>query len=93
MAVLASHTSGSPYLGWYVGLAIGFVIVVVVVIVVAAILTYASRIADQARAAVEAVDAAHDSTLGLWDLQRTNRALTDVLEALKAAGRELEGRR
>ncbi len=93
MAVLASHTAGSPHMGWYLGLAIGFVIVVVVVIVVAVILTYASRIADQAQEAIEAADAAHESTLGLWDMQRTTRSLTVVLESARAAGRELEGER
>ncbi len=93
MTQLASHTAGTPYLGWYLGLAIGFAVVVVVVVVVAAILTYASRIADQANEAIEAADAAHQSTLGLWDMQRTNESLVAVLEAAREAGRALDGRR
>ncbi len=60
---LATHTAGDPYLGWYIGLGVGFFVVVVVVAVVALLLTYATRIGDRAQEAAEALVEAREGTL------------------------------
>jgi hypothetical protein len=84
--LLAAHTAGSPHLGWYVGLIIGFAVVLVVVVAVASILTSASRINDQARQAIEAVDLARERTGALWDASRIRRHAGALLDELRASG-------
>lgn len=90
--VFASHLERGEYTGWWIGLIIGFAIVVVVVIVVAAILTFASRIADQAREATAAVDEARQTTAALWDVQRMNQSANTLLETARGAAQALRER-
>lgn len=90
--ILASHAPGEPHLfGWYLGLVIGFVVVLVVVAVVAPILVLAQRIAKQAQHATEALDHSRQTTLPLWDVQKTNANLRRILAAARAARSALGG--
>jgi len=57
--------SAGGYTDWYIGLALSFVVVVVVVIIVAVILTFAARIADQSRQALQGVDVVRAQTTSL----------------------------
>jgi hypothetical protein len=57
----------ATYTDWYIGLSLSFFVIVVVVIIVATILTLAARIADQAHAADEGVDAVRAQTTSLSD--------------------------
>ncbi len=84
---LATHTAGDPYLGWYIGLGVGFFVVVVVVAVVALLLTYATRIGDRAQEAAEALLEAREGTLGLRALRGANDSAEATLEAARAARR------
>jgi len=74
--------------GWYVGLIIGFTIVAVVVVLVAIILTYAARIADQAKEGIGSMDSARSTTLPVWELQHVNVAITGIWKAAES-GREI----
>jgi hypothetical protein len=85
--LVAAHTAGSPHFGWYLGLILGFAIVVVVVIVVASIITSASRINEQAHAAIRVVDAARERTDPLWETTRIRRNAEALREAARSAGR------
>lgn len=85
-----AQSTGGPFapetlIGWYVGFAVGFVVVVVVVVVVAALLTYASRIARQARVGITAVERSRQNTLVLWDLQRLNASIRRLTRDARAA--------
>lgn len=82
-----------PYDGWWIGLGIGFAIVVVVVVLVAAILTYASRIADQALSGIELMDEARAGTLSVWRLQQTNVSVTGIWKAAESVRGILAGMR
>jgi hypothetical protein len=77
--------AGSANSDWYLGLTIGFVVVAVVVIVVAVILTYASRISDQAQLANQGLEEVRDGTAPLWEVSRTNSAGVAILNAARAA--------
>ena len=90
--ILASHAPGEPHLfGWYLGLVIGFVVVLVVVAVVAPILVRAQRIGKQAKMAIDALDQSRQTTLPLWDVQKTNGNLRRILAAARAARSALGG--
>ena len=83
-------STGGPFApealtGWYVGLAVGFAVVLVVVVIVAALLTYASRIARQAHAGIDAVERPRQNTLVLWDLQRLNASIRRLTRDARAA--------
>ncbi len=91
MLPLATHMSASPYSGWWVGLFAGFGVVVVVVAVVAVLLTFASRLGDQAQDAIEAFDAARAGMDPLALLDGANEAAREVLAATRAARGLLPG--
>lgn len=91
MLAVATHLAGNPYSGWWVGLFVGFGLVVVVVAVVAALLTSASRLGDQAQAAIEAFDAARAGTGALARLEGTNETAQEILAATRAAREALPG--
>ncbi len=55
----------ATYTDWYIGFSLAFIVIVVVVIIVGTILTFASRIADQARTAAGAVDVVRAQTTSL----------------------------
>ena len=84
------HTPGHNH-WWYIGLGIGFAIVVVVVIIAASILGLAARIGAQAREAIDAMDQAREVTLPVWEVQKTNVALTAIWRAAEAARQSLQG--
>jgi hypothetical protein len=77
--------------GFYVGLTLGFVAVVAVVVLVATILTFASRIADQAEAAVGVLETIRDDTAVLHEAQTTNEHAIAILEAARTARGALTG--
>lgn len=87
--MLATHTVGDPLFWWYLGLGIGFAVVSIVVVVVATILSLASRIGEQAAEGIEGLDDAREETLSLWKLRDTNTSARKILEASRAARREL----
>jgi hypothetical protein len=93
LLLLATHTAGSPYAGWWAGLVLGFIVVVVVVLVVAFILTYASRIGERTQDALEVFDAAATGTAPLARLHDTRMIAQEVLTALRAARDALPGAR
>lgn len=86
-------TKSPDYTGWYIGLGIGFAVVVVVVILVATILTLASRIGAQARAGIEKMDEARESTLAVWEIQKLNSSATAIWKAAERARMILGGTR
>lgn len=77
--------AGSVNSDWYLGLTLGFVIVTVVVIVVAVILSYASRIADQARLANEVLEDVRLRTESLAAVRTTNASGLAILAAARSA--------
>lgn len=77
--------------GWYVGLIAGFATVVVVVIIVGIVLTLASRIADSARAAGNALPAVRDQTTALQGVQGVNASAISILRSARAARAALTG--
>ena len=77
--------AGSLNSDWYLGLTLGFVIVVVVVIVVAVILSYASRIAEQTKLAIEGLEDVRVGTAPLWEVRNTNKAGVAILGAARTA--------
>jgi hypothetical protein len=76
--------------GWYVGYAIGIGVVLIVVVVVGWIIRSASRIGRQADGAVRALGSATATTLPLWHLADTNRALSRLHAKLRHARASLE---
>lgn len=79
--------------GWYIGIAIGFAIVVVVVVIVATILALAARIGTQAREGIDAMEQARIATLPVWEVQKTNVALTGIWRAAESAREALQSAR
>jgi hypothetical protein len=83
--------TSAEYVGWYVGLGIGFVVVSAVVVLVAMILTLASRIGAQARIGIEAMDEARAATLPVWEIQTINSSTTAIWRAAESARKLLGG--
>ena len=79
--------------GWYVGYVIALVVLVVVVILVATILGLARRIGVQALAVIEAIDEGRVNTLALWELDKVNGGLREVIRSAEEARTALEGER
>lgn len=77
--------------GWYVGYVIALVVLVVVVILVATILGLARRIGVQALAAIEAVDDGRINTLALWEVDKINGGLREIVRSAEEARSVLEG--
>ncbi|MGI8904131.1 MAG: hypothetical protein ACR2IP_10875 [Solirubrobacteraceae bacterium] len=77
--------------GFYIGIILGFVAVVAVVVLVAVILTFASRIGDQAEVAAEALDAVRKSTNVLPAVYQTNDHAVAILQGAKTARGALTG--
>ncbi|MDQ3719180.1 MAG: hypothetical protein M3350_00045 [Actinomycetota bacterium] len=84
-------TRSTEYVGWYVGLGIGFTIVAVVVVLVAMILTLAARIGSQAREGIEGMEAARAATHPVWEIQKINVSATAIWRAAESARRLLGG--
>lgn len=83
-------TLASANTGFYVGLGLGFVVVVVVVVLVALILTFATRIADQAHGAADVVATIRENTHALGEIDTTNQHALAILSAMKSARGALE---
>ncbi|MCP9490549.1 MAG: hypothetical protein MSC31_11825 [Solirubrobacteraceae bacterium MAG38_C4-C5] len=83
--------TSAEYVGWYVGLGIGFAVVAVVVVLVATILTLASRIGAQARTGIEAMDEARAATVAVWEIQQINSSTTAIWRAAESARKLLGG--
>jgi len=91
LAQQAEVSTSTEYVGWYVGLGIGFTVVAVVVVLVALILTLASRIGAQARMGIEAMDDARAATLPVWEIQHINSSATAIWRAAESARKLLGG--
>lgn len=86
MTVLASSNTG-----FYIGLILGFVGVAVAVGLVAIILTFASRIADQAETAAAALRQIRQNTDVLPEIERTNEHALAILDGARTARKALTG--
>jgi len=76
---------GATYTDWYIGFALAFIVIVVVVVIVATILTLASRIADQARAAGAGVDVVRAQTTSLDNgVGQVNDSAIRILHMVRA---------
>ncbi len=87
---MSKATQDPSFLGWWVGISIGFAVVVVVVILVAMILTYASRILDQAITGIGAMDMARANTDPVWRIQEINVSSTSIWRTAEKARALLE---
>lgn len=79
------------YTGWWVGLTLGFLVVVVVVLLVSVLLTAASRIADQAGLAGDALESVREQTDALGSVGAVNQSAVAILEAARTARGALTG--
>jgi Sec-independent protein translocase protein TatA len=86
MMILASQNTG-----FYVGLILSFAAVALVVALVAVILTFASRIADQAETAAGALEQIRESTEILPAVNQTNEHALAILEDARTARKALTG--
>jgi hypothetical protein len=77
---------------WYVGLSLGGVVVVVAVIIVAIILILASRIAQQARTAREAVETIRAQTTQLDGIGHINQSGIRILHTARALRKAAVGK-
>jgi len=78
MLIAADTTS------WYIGLALGVAVVAVAAGIVITILVLASRISQQARTAVDAVDTVKAQTDELHGIARINDSGVRILQAARA---------
>ena len=78
MLIAADTTS------WYIGLALGVAVVAVAAGIVITILVLASRISQQARTAVDAVDKVKAQTDELHGIARINDSGVRILQAARA---------
>ena len=83
--------AAAQYSGWWLGLSLGFAAVAILVVVVAVILTLASRIADSAHAATDALPRVRDQTDALRDVGRVNESAISILRSTRAARKALTG--
>ena len=84
--VLAAST------GWTVGLVLGIVVVIVAAGLVIAVVALAQRIAGQARAAVDGVEAVRAQTDALAGIARINDSGVRILHAARALRKVAVGR-
>jgi hypothetical protein len=75
---------GADTTSWYIGLGLGAAVVVVAVIIVGTILVLANRIAGQAEAANEAVEAISSQTDELGGIAKINDSGVRILHAARA---------
>jgi len=81
----------ASYVGWWIGLSVGFLVVVVAVAVVGTILGVASRLSDQAAILGGAVEDAGASTLELPRLEDASETLADIVVTVRRARSRLGG--
>ena len=70
--------------GWYIGLALGIVVVIVAAALVITIVLLASRIAKQARTAVDGVEKVRQQTTELAGIARINDSGVRILHSARA---------
>jgi flagellar biosynthesis/type III secretory pathway M-ring protein FliF/YscJ len=70
--------------GWYIGLALGVVVVVVAAAIVITIVVLASRIAKQARTAVDGVEKVREQTDELAGVGQINDSGVRILHSARA---------
>jgi len=70
--------------GWYIGLVLGVVVVLVAAAIVITIVVLARRIAEQARTAVDGVEAVRAQTTELAGVGRINDSGVRILHAARA---------
>ena len=78
--------------GWYVGLALGIVVVLVAAAIVITIVVLASRIAKQARTAVQGVEKVREQTVELSGIARINDSGVRILHSARALRKVAVGR-
>jgi hypothetical protein len=78
--------------GWGIGLALGIVVVIVAAAIVITIVMLATRIAGQARAAVEGVETFRQQTDPLDGLARINDSGVRILHSARALRKVAVGR-
>jgi hypothetical protein len=78
--------------GWYVGLVLGIVVILVAAAIVIAIVALARRIAQQARTAVEGVDAVRAQTDALEGIARINDSGVRILRSARAVRKTAVGK-
>ena len=77
--------AGAVLTGWYVGFVIALVVISVVVVLVAIILGLARRIGVQAEAITATVDEARMNTLAMWEVDRVNTSLKNIVKDAEQA--------
>ena len=70
--------------GWYIGLGLGVVVVIVAAAIVITIVALASRIATQARTAVQGVEKVRQQTTELAGIDRINDSGVRILHSARA---------
>jgi hypothetical protein len=70
--------------GWDIGLVVGVVVVLVAAAIVITIVVLASRIAQQARTAVQGVEKVREQTVGLAGIARINDSGVRILHTARA---------
>lgn len=70
--------------GWYIGLGLGIVVVIVAAALVITIVLLASRIAKQARTAVDGVEKVRQQTTELVGIARINDSGVRILHSARA---------
>jgi Na+-transporting methylmalonyl-CoA/oxaloacetate decarboxylase gamma subunit len=76
---------------WIIGLAIGAGVVVAVVVLLVTIIYLAARIRRQAVEIVETLREARDATSPLWQVERTNDVVEEILAAARKARESMGG--
>jgi hypothetical protein len=70
--------------GWVVGIVLGVVVIAVAAVIVITIVVLATRIAGQAKAAEEGVEAVRRQTSGLGGIERINDSGVRILHAARS---------
>ncbi len=78
--------------GWTIGLVLGIVVVAVAAAIVVSIVVLASRIAKQARTAVEGVERVREQTTELAGIGQINDSGVRILHAARALRKVAVGR-
>jgi hypothetical protein len=78
--------------GWVVGIALGVIVIAVAAAIVIVIVSLATRIATQAAAAEQGVEAVRQQTSGLDGIARINDSGTRILRSARALRKAAVGR-
>jgi len=86
------HTVIGASTGWNIGLVLGIVVVLVVAAIVITILVLATRVARQARAAVQGLEVVRAQTAELDGIARINDSGVRILHSARALRKVAVGR-